>query len=345
MKKAWLAICILASTHYVFAQKRDIEYSNARYKGALTEIKLCVVDDRGEVVTNASVRVVMDMPSGEYSQFGKTDTNGVYVARGITNGNYIEFLLGKNGYYGNRKKISFATMGKEHEVKDGKWQPYGAVERIELRKICNPAHLSVAFERNFNYTKAINAWVGFDLKKRDFVQPHGKGATADFEVFFDWDGKWFHDYTGMGERIRFTEAHSGYYQCATNADSEFKGPYSAVPDAEYTQDADFFERVIIDPNAYGRRYERKFFDKNKCWVVRSRCKEDDQGKLISAHYSVIYDIAFGCCKGGVACICVTCAFNPTPNDTNLEDATTAERSRHFIRQCEPPQTKKVKGKR
>ena len=326
----------------VFARKLNPELREAIENGAKAKIFLRVHDDMDEPVANASVRVAMDMPTGEHSVYGRTDTNGVCTIIGKTNGFYLDFLVGKDGYYGSRKKIIFAKMGAEHDVKDGKWQPYGAIETIELRKIRNPVHLSVAFERKFNITKEINSWIGFDLDKRDFVQPYGMGEIADFEVFFDWDKGCFADYKGMAKQIRFTDKFSGYYQCAVDAFSEFKGPYSALPDAEYLQDADFYERVIIEPDAYGRRYERKVFDKNKCWVVRSRCKVDANGNLVSAHYTVINNIEFGCDRGGVACICVTGAFNPTPNDTNLEDIETAERSRQFIRLCEPPSPRKKK---
>lgn len=93
----------------------------------------------------------------------------------------------------------------------------------------------------------------------------------------------------------------------------------------------YFDMLPVPHSVYG-----KTFDKDNCWVVRSRCQVDDEGSLVSAHYSVINNIAFGCDKGGVACICVTGAFNPTPNDTNLEDIETAKRARNFIRLCESP---------
>ena len=335
--KSLFALLLLAQSCVAFARKLAPEVEHAIAYGAEAKLCLKVRDDMGLPVSNASVRTYLDMLPVPHSVYGKTDTNGVCVVKGKTNGNKIEFFVGKEGYYGSSKEIIFIKKGEEHDVKDGRWQPYGAIETIELRRIRNPVNLAVAYMREFNNTEVINAWIGFDLEKRDFVQPHGKGEKVDFEVFFDWDGKWLPDYTGMGKKIRFTEKFSGYYQCAVNAVSEFKGPYSALPDATYQQYADFFERVIIDPNAYGRQYERKSFDKNSCWVVRSRCEVDAEGNLVSAHYSVINDIAFGCDKGGVACICVIGAFNPIPSDTNLEDIETAKRSRHFIRQCEPPQ--------
>ena len=320
----------------LLARKLAPEVERAMAYGAEAEIFLKVCDDMGAPVTNASVCAEFDLLPKPYSVYGKTDTNGVCVVKGKTNGNKVVFLVGKVGCYGSRMEISYVPIGKEHCVKDGKWQPYGAVENIELRKIRNPAHLAVAHMREFNKTKKINSWIGFDFEKRDFVRPNGKGEIADFEVFFDWDGRTFADYRGIAMKIRFSEKFSGYYQYEANTISEFKGPYSALIDATYQQNADFYERVIIDPNAYGRRYDRKFFEENKCWVIRSRCKVDADGNLVSAHYSVVNNIEFGYDKGDIVCICVAGALNSTPNDTNLEDVETAERSRHFIRQCEPP---------
>lgn len=330
------ALLLLASPFVASARKLKPEVERAMAHGAEAMICLQIRDDRGEPVPDASVCAAFDRLPRPQSVYGKTDTNGTCIVKGKTNGLKVVFLVGKDGYYGSRMEISYVPMGKEHDVKDGKWQPYGAVENIELRKIRNPAHLSAAFIREFNKTTAINAWIGFDMEKHDFVQPHGKGEIADFEVFFDWDGRCFADYRGMAKKLRFSGEFSGYYPCAANAISEFKGPYSALPDAVYRQDADFFERVVIDPDACERRYERKTFDESKCWVVRSRCKVDAEGNLVSAHYSVINNIEFGYDKGGVVSLFVMGAYNPIPNDTNLESSETAERSRHFIRQCEPP---------
>lgn len=333
--KPILVLFLLALPCILFARKLAPEVERAMAYGAEAKIFLSVCDDTGAPVPNASVCAGFDMLPRPHSVYGKTDTNGVCVVQGKTNGNKVVFYVGKDGYYGSSKTMTFVKMGEEHDVKDGKWQPYGAVESIELRKIRNPARLVASYMREFNNTKEIGSWIGFDLEKRDFVEPYGTGEITDFEVFFDWDGRTFADYRGMAVKIRFAEDFSGYYQSTVNADSEFKGPYFALPGAIYQHDAAFYEHVIIDPNVYGRRYDRKFFDESKCWIVRSRCKVDADGNLVSAHYSVINNIEFGYDKGGMVCICVTGVFNPAPNDTNLEDVAMAERAHHFIRQCEP----------
>jgi hypothetical protein len=330
----WMLLSILPSI--VFARKLDSRIEYAMAYGAEAKICLQVCDDAGCPVSNASVRAGFDMLPRPHSVYGKTDTNGVCIVKGKTNGNKVSFFVGRDGFYGSRKEISYVPMGREHEVEKGRWQPYGAIEHIVLRRVRNPVRMTVAFMREFNNTKTIGSWVGFDLEKRDFVSPVGKGNVSDFEVLFEWDGRRFADYRGMSMKLRFTDEFSGYYQCDVNANSEFKGPYAASSGMSYLQNADFFERVIIDEEAGWKDYERKFFDESKCWVVRSRCEVDAEGNLVSAHYSVVHNIEFGYERKGGVCLCITGAFNPVPNDTNLEDFETAERARHFIHQCEPP---------
>ena len=54
------------------------------------------------------------------------------------------------------------------------------------------------------------------------------------------------------------------------------------------------------------------------FIVSGRYGVYADGKLVSANYSVIYDVVFTCKKGGHGGFCITGVFNPTPNDTNLE---------------------------
>ena len=338
MKKNIFLICCMVALQ-LFANaaqaiRKSSEYRNARRNGAMAEIHLRVVDDMGEFVTNASVRAVMHLFASEYSMFGTTDTNGVYVTKGKTDGNYIEFFVGKDGYYGSKAKVVYASMTEPHEVKDGKWQPYGGELKIELRKIRNPISLSPTSTGNYSYTKTLNTWVGFDLLKRDFVKPYGNGEVADFEVFFRRDGTAGQDFSGVKLCIRFVEPYAGFCQLEKAKCSLLVGPYNANSNAEYEREAEFFRYIMSKTKRY-----RCLFDKQKVWVVRSRCKVDENEALISANYSVITDISFGRRKGGGANFCVIGLFNPTPNDTNLEDIAAIEKSRYFFQYCEPREMK------
>ena len=316
MKKYIMAVLISLSALQVVALvtlKKDPVYRDARRNGAQTKIELHIQDDDGTPVPDAKIKAYLGMnfrPLGTWIN-GTTDTNGVFVLEGKTCGDEIEVFVAKDGYYGSHVVYCYAKMGEERDVKDGKWQPYGAAEKLILRRIVNPVLPSVGGQ--FVHTQRLNEWIGYDLEKRDFVSPFGAGIVADFEVLIEWNGKWLPDYTGMGVRLRFSELHSGYYSCDVNSASDFRGPYAANPENEFLQEARFFEDLTN-----GRQTKRHRFDLNKCWVVRSRCKIDKNGSLIKANYSVVHRVGYSGNANGTAGFRVIGAFNPTPNDTNLE---------------------------
>ncbi len=309
-----LPVLLIALQSY--ALKRDLSYRDARRNGAMAKIVLMVVNDNGVPVSHADINVFMGMnfrPKG-YTITGRTDTNGVFVISGKTCGDEIDVNVSKAGFYRTSRTFRFAEMGREHEVKDGRWQPYGETERVILRDMRNPIEMPHEDFWKFKYTKAINTWIGYDIKENDFVPPNGKGKVTDFEVYIDWNGEWLPTYTGMAVRIRFTEPFSGYYNYGINSGSEFRGPYSALGSSICQTEAEFYERVIDKET----RREQSRFNPDKCWVVRSRCKVSPEGKLVEANYSVIHDVAFTCKGDGCGGFCIIGAFNPTPNDTNLE---------------------------
>ena len=299
----------------VFSREYSSNLINAMRNGANANIEIHVADEDRNPVPSAKIRVFMGMNFRErgYWLEGVTDTNGVFVIDGKTTGNEIEIYLSKCGYYDSYKKLCFVGMGNEREVKDGKWQPYAEKLCIALNHRRNPIPMSSISSKKFVLTKAINTWLGYDLNKHDYVSPYGKGEVADLELFFNWDGEWYPKYKGMELKIRFLGPCSGYYCCPKNDVSVFNGPYTAQLNAQYGQYATFFERVVSE-----RKRERKLFNSANCWVVRSRCKVDECGKLVSAHYSVLYDIGFCCEEGSTAGFYFLGAFNPIPNDTNLE---------------------------
>ena len=315
MIKSLLSVIYVLCAMQTVAFKQDTPYRNARVHGAFAKIELKVVNEEGAPIPDANIDVFMGMNFRVkgYSIAGRTDTNGVFVFEGKTCGDEISVNVSKPGFYRTSKSFKFAEMGHEHDVVDGRWQPYGAVEKVVLRDIRAPIEMPKELFWKFKYTKAINTWIGYDIKENDFVVPNGNGRVSDFEVYIDWNGAWLPMYRGMAVKIRFTEPFGGYYAYELSANSEFKGPYVASPDSICTTSAEFSEHVQDN----GCRVQRSF-DHSKCWVVRSRCKVSPDGKLIAANYSVIYDIVFTCKKDGYAGFCITGAFNPTPNDRNLE---------------------------
>ena len=291
MKHSILVMIFTLLSLQTFALKKDHSYREARRNGAMAKIVLKILNEEGTPISGADIDVFMGMNfrAKGYSVVGRTDTNGIFVVKGKTCGNEINVKVSKSGFYRSSKTFKFVEMGREHEVIDGRWQPYGVVEKIVLRDIRNPIEMPKELFWKFKYTDTINTWIGYDIKANDFVAPYGNGKVSDFEVYIDWDRAWLPTYRGMAVKIRFTEPFGGYYAYDVSADSEFNGPYAALPDSVRMTSAEFSERVL----ANGER-EQKCFDSSKCWVVRSRCKVSPEGRLIAAIYSVIYGVVFTC---------------------------------------------------
>jgi hypothetical protein len=309
-------ICLAISCEaFIIKSKKDPEYLRARRKGAKANIELRVVDDDGKPVPNAIVKVFMGMNyrKNGYWINGLTNTNGIFTIKGKTTGNEIEYYIKKDGYYKTVKLFTFAEMGKEHDVVDGKWQPYGERETIVLREKRNPINIHLSGLNRYNHTKIFYEWLGYDIEKNDFVEPYGIGKVADFEVMIEWDGKSDKEYTGIKLKIQFVKPHSGYYIADKNVVSDFKGPYHAIPENIKLTTAEYYEKKQGDDS-----YDRKEHDANKCWVIQSRAVVDENGNLIAANYSILYEIYYSCNNDKTGGFGTYRIFNPTPNDTNLE---------------------------
>lgn len=285
--------------------------------GADARVAFHVTDDLGRPVPRAKVDVFFDMLDRSKARqiTGDTGTNGFFVAENRTGG-VLKIKVSCDGYYCSKDEISFIDMGHEHEVKRGRWQPWGMEKEIVLRPVKNPVAVKVPVER-WRIASVTNKWIGFDLEKYDFVKPHGKGVVADMEVKVDWDGLRFPNSAGMDVFMRFTEKYAGGYYQDRVMGSDFKDAYFALTNAAYIKEFQFFEHPIRDAHGIMVRFDKSIFDPAKVLVIRSRCVLDEQGRLKEARYSQIADFGFSCANTGW-CIMLQATYNPTPNDTNLE---------------------------
>ncbi|MBQ2281752.1 MAG: hypothetical protein II332_03185, partial [Kiritimatiellae bacterium] len=233
------------------------------------------------------------------------------LVKGKTTGDEIEYYIKKDGYYRTFKKFTFAEMGKESNVVNGKWQPYGEKETIKLRKIKKPSIKNSC--NKFVETQQLYEWVGFDMQKGDFVKPHGQGEISDFEIMFEWDGNIGKKFTSVYVKLRFKDEFSGYYICEKNITSDFKWEYQAVPNNINLTEAEFSRCKKNN----GQRLVNKF-DSTKCFVIRSRCIINEKGELVSSNYSVISQFIFFLEKDKKVSLGIDGYFNEIPNDTNLE---------------------------
>ena len=316
--------CVIAISVLVACSTKQINaavssaFENACHNGADARVEFHVVDDIDKPVPNAKVNVFFDMMDRSKGRriIGDADTNGVFVAEARTGG-VLEIEVSREGYYLTKDEICFITMGHEHEVKNGKWQPWGIQEKVILRPIRNPVAVRVCLNQWLR-TKVLNKWIGFDLERGDFVAPVGNGTVNDVEIKFDWDGMFGTKHNGMAVSLRFPDRFSGGYYVDRSTKSGFTGIYAADPDTIYTQDFYYHRHPIRDSKGRIISVEGNGFDQSKALVVRSRCVVDENGQLVSAQYFLIENLDFACDREKRAALIFDLIYNPTPNDTNLE---------------------------
>lgn len=307
-----------------FARERPATFLDAMRNGAMANIKLRVADDDARPVSLAKVRVFMGMNFRErgYWLGGTTDTNGEFAIVGKTTGNEIEIYLSKDGYYESKRKLCLIGLGAEHEVADGKWQPWGSEEKVLLRRMKNPTRLIRApkgcFEDEICNTN-INC--GFDMMVGDWVTPYGKGIVADFYAKFQSDGGKPVNSKFSELELTFGEPMGGAYCLPVSFDSEFKGVHMA--------DVSKFSKskIVLENKVVNGRRKRKMIGDDKILVVRSRCKVNERGELTAANYSVLQHLTFSTSYNVLGCCRMSYFYNPTPNDLNLEDEEMARLSR------------------
>ena len=305
--------------------------------GAIAKVNFKVVDQDGVVVPDAKVWGAFTAPHLKDSILvdGMTNTNGEFVAQG----NCDEFLrvdVTKEGYYHTEAKINFWLSKEDPIVVNGKWQPYGETRTVVLKKIRNPVEM---VEAPYRVSKAISygKWYGYDMVRADWMPPYGEGESMDVLVRLGLKAvNDTSDFRTTMELCFTNNPHAGVYKVSKDNWSEMKSIYRADTNAVYKSDISFvFERHPRMPIVDTRLSE------NSCLVFRIRTKVDACGKLISAHYGKIYGLwsFFG------AMTSPELFFNPTPNDTNLEDAETARKSRlAYKQQIEFERRRKAQGK-
>lgn len=317
-KAILIALLTVASTFAAYALFGPDTFQDAYRVGAKAKVEFKVLDDEGNPVQGARVNVFFDMAGRSKGRrlIDTTDTNGVFVAEARTKG-VLEIEVSSDAYYTTKDELSFIYMGREHEVVDGKWQPWGMSKTIVLRKKKNPIAVRADFH-DWRLTKVLNTWVGFDLEKGDYVEPIGRGRVCDLEVRFDWDGMFGTKHNGMAVSLRFSDKFAGGYYEDRFMKSTFTGVYAADPQKTYLQHFRYYRRPVRD--ARGRKIggEGERFDPTKVLVVRSRCVVDANGNLVSACYFQIENLEFSCSRDKEAALCFSLIYNPTPNDTNLE---------------------------
>ena len=310
----------------------------ARNKGAEFDVVFRIVDDEGSPVVGARcggwIYMEREKDHGRgYAEYA--DTNG-YVRIAGKSSEWFSVVIRKEGYYRTMFDVKYPAQDANPPIVDGKWQPYGETRTVVLKRIKNPIEM---VETPYRINKAVSfgKWYGYDIIRSDWTPPHGKGEHLDVLVRLGLTAvNDTSDFRTTMELCFTNNPYSGVYKVGKDNWSEMKSAYNADTNAVYQDEISFeFERHPHKPIVDTRLSEDSYL------VFRIRTQVDASGNLVSAHYGKIYGLwaFFG------AMTAPELFFNPTPNDTNIEDAETARKSRlGYKQQLEFERRRKTGGK-
>ena len=320
------------------ASNLDLTLYNAQRYGAAVKFVLRVIDQDGLPVAGAKIHGGFQTGGNLNDNVpirGITDANGEYTVHGRSTSR-VRCGISKDGYYSSDFLIKYPESRCERPVENGKWQPFGEVSTITLKKIINPCRL-VHDDGSCKKLPRIGEWIGYDLERNQWVAPYGDGRQNDMlvRVCIDAVNDTSNFKTSM--EVSFTNnLYAGAYKLTKDAHSEMHSIYNADINATYHSSFVFVHErhPIVKPKPFvhteGITETDTRLDANSYVVFRTRTKVDDNGKLVSAHYGKIYGLweFFGSMRAA------NIQFNPTPNDPNLEDEETAKYSQMRRRQRE-----------
>ena len=285
------------------------DYETAIQVGARAKVVFRVVDDGGNPVRDARVDVGFWLPWNDRNGAdGVTDSAGMFTVRGVSVGEMV-WTVEKYGYYSSRATYHFfeAFPHKEDCVRFGRWQPYGAVREVVLRRKKNPIPMRVTSENEMMVLPGANNLFPFDVVECDWLPPYGNGKIEDVSIAH---------YFSTGEsqsrlEIVFRFPHTGYYAVKKNS-SEFQSPYYADSRFGYSTNLVLFQK-------YAPTIEQRYDTCDTCFILRLRTVLDCEGKIVSCIYGKIYGpIEFGPIDNRGGFFRYWQYLNMIPNDTNLE---------------------------
>ncbi len=288
---------------------------------ARAKVVLQCLDQDGQTVSNATVSsgVTLDgNPETSTPIKGVTDEDGCFVVEGRSNGE-VGYLCSKEGYYDTWEVKRLANFPEVY-VSDGCWQPYGMTNTVVLKRMINPvAMYAVGRGSKYALIPKVGEPLGFDLMAGDWVAPHGKGKTRDFDVTYIRDGEGV-NFTNQELILSFRDSFTGFYKVPSNTYSKFESPYRADTNAVYKQEIRFsFKRP---PSGTGGYIDGQL-KADECVILRTRPRFDEHGNLIGIYYGKIYGpFRFGVSYDAPGSMRIFHYLNPNENDPNLEADTT-----------------------
>ncbi|MBF0397747.1 MAG: Ig-like domain-containing protein [Desulfobacterales bacterium] len=271
---------------------------------ALPSIKIVVkvLDESGAPISDTKIEATF-YTGEQVTVNGKTDSNGIYIAKG-EGLNFATISATKEGYYYSGKVYNFDANKVSHD----QYQPFPKEITLVLTKVRNPVPM-YAFDTDFIKIPEFGKPIGFDLEKRDWVVPYGKGVISDF--IFTAERKYIDFNNGeISMILTFSNPKDGIinYNVPETNQSIYIWPFEAPLDG-------YLNKI----NKWVSSYEDKGFksnlDKDKSnYIFRIRTQTDSKGNIISTKYGKIRGEIIPTTSGK---ICFTYYFNPD-GTRNLE---------------------------
>lgn len=337
MRNAMALLMLCSLVLPAVAMDRAME--DAIRHGAMAKISYRVIDDEGCPISNAVAHVWFSSYARHQDDADwlvTTDANGMFTVEHRTNES-LDCGFDKEGYYHSSDQIMFRDRKDIFPaVKNGKWQPYGEKRTVVLKRIKNPIEINRHSKCGGLKIPDYNTWIGFDFERYSFVRPYGDGEVPDVLLRFSMDDSPARGYYSQMEVSFTNNPYAGAYRLKRDEKSEFQFSYTAKTNEQYNSVYVFrYEHGLSKPPV-----ELKL-PKDEYLIFRTRTELDDEGNLKSAYYGRLGAWDF---VGPAGVVISNLAFNPTPNDTNLEDAETARRSlKRRSHQLEREQGKRTAG--
>lgn len=273
---------------------------------------LLVTDEQGEPLVGVEARLGFRKPksngsgSTSYGIEGITDEEGIYTGEGATE-NIMFYGSSADGYYNSSFQYRGFT-GVSGILGFRKWQPWNPTLKVVLREIKKPIAM-YAYHTDWIDIPKNGEFVGYDLIKRDWVSPYGKGINSDFLFRLDKDIRSYQDYDSA-LILKFPNEADGIQSILVGKEqgSDLKLAYKAPVDG-YSN--------LLEQSESGRKDQvlQVLFKEEQNYYFRIRSYGDTEKAL----YGKIHgNIQYGRISSGKGAIRFTYYLNPTPGDTNVE---------------------------
>jgi hypothetical protein len=246
-------------------------------------ITVKAVDEEGVPVAGARVSLAFTIPKpddiGAADLFvkGVTDNNGQFSAENASIG-MLGFSVDHEGYYQSSVGYEFTTHSKPHN----RWEPWNPTVEVVLKKIRNPVPMYVKYIEAADIP-AVDAVVGYDLEKGDWVAPYGSGAINDLLFLCQNKYENFRNAETSCE-ISFSNTEDGFqeYRFSKNDQSYYKWPFEAPMDGYAIKKLNKWMSVHLPEEGY-----RSNFKDGTNYIFRVRTETDSDGNIIKANYGKI----------------------------------------------------------